>query len=87
MTLFPAEPVRARLRALAADEHASVVDLARRLGIDRRTVQRVFTRDWLRSDAADRLAVALGHHPFEIWDSWFADIPALATQPTEEKCA
>ena len=86
MSLYPAAPVRARLRALAVAEHASVVDLARHLGIDRRTVQRVFTRDWLRSDAADRLAIALGSHPFEIWDSWFSDVPP-ALPITEERTA
>jgi lambda repressor-like predicted transcriptional regulator len=33
----------------------------------------VLSRDRLRSDAADRIAVVLGRHPSELWPEWFAD--------------
>jgi lambda repressor-like predicted transcriptional regulator len=49
----------------------SLVELASQIGLDRRTVQRVATRTWIRRDAADRLAIALGRHPSEIWLNWF----------------
>jgi plasmid maintenance system antidote protein VapI len=46
-------------------------DLAARIGVDRRTLQRLVSRRRLRSDAADRIAIAFGRHPFEIWPEWF----------------
>jgi lambda repressor-like predicted transcriptional regulator len=49
----------------------SVVELAEDLRVDRRTLQRVLRRRWVRSDTADRMAVALGRHPCELWPEWF----------------
>ena len=72
LTYFPAEPARRALRRLAADRDISIVDIALAAGIDRCTLQRLFTRDRLRYDAADNIAVALGHHPCELWPEWFA---------------
>jgi lambda repressor-like predicted transcriptional regulator len=45
--------------------------LARATGIDRRTFERLRHRQRIRSDSADRIAVALGRHPSEIWPEWF----------------
>ncbi|MGH3264465.1 MAG: hypothetical protein ACRDNS_20995 [Trebonia sp.] len=39
--------------------------------IDRRTLQRLLVRRAVRSDTADRIAIALGRHPSEIWSQWF----------------
>jgi lambda repressor-like predicted transcriptional regulator len=50
---------------------ASVDDIALRTGLDRSTVRRQFTRDRLRADAADHIAVALGLHPSQLWPDWF----------------
>lgn len=47
--------------------------LAEVLRVDRSTLYRVLSRDRLRSDTADRIAVALGRHPFELWPEWFRD--------------
>lgn len=69
---FPAEPARRALRALLADTQASIVATAGAIGVDPTTLHRLFTRDLIRYDAADRVAVALGHHPSELWPEWFA---------------
>jgi hypothetical protein len=66
---FPAGPALAVLDKMRVD--TTTTGLADQLGLDRRTVQRLATRRRLRSDAADRIAVALGRHPCEIWPDWF----------------
>lgn len=68
---FPAEPARLALRSLLADTQASLVATARAIGVDPATLHRLFTRDLIRHDAADHIAVALGHHPSEFWPEWF----------------
>ena len=68
---FPAEPARRALRRLAADRNSTVIDIAAAAGIDRCTLQRIYTRDRLRYDAADNIAVALGYHPCQLWPDWF----------------
>ncbi|MDQ1747478.1 MAG: Winged helix-turn-helix DNA-binding [Frankiaceae bacterium] len=68
---FPAEPARRALRRLAAERDNTIVDIAMAAGIDRCTLQRLFTRDRLRYDAADNIAVALGYHPCQLWPEWF----------------
>lgn len=69
---FSAEPARRALRQLATDKDNTIVDIALAAGIDRCTVQRIFTRDRLRYDAADNVAVALGYHPCQLWPEWFS---------------
>jgi lambda repressor-like predicted transcriptional regulator len=66
---FPTEPALAVLDKMFVD--TTTTDRAVQLGLDRRTVQRLATRSRLRSDAADRIAIALGRHPCEIWPEWF----------------
>jgi lambda repressor-like predicted transcriptional regulator len=73
-TYFPAEPARRALRQLAAETDDSVCTIAENIGVDRSTVLRLFTRDRLRWDAADHIAVALGYHPCQLWPEWFDDI-------------
>lgn len=68
---FAAEPLRRRIRLLCRAEGTSLEEVAQRLKVDRSTLVRVFTRERLRADAADRLAVALGSHPCELWPEWF----------------
>jgi lambda repressor-like predicted transcriptional regulator len=75
---FPAEPARRALRRLAADRDNTIVDIAMAAGIDRCTLQRLFTRDRLRYDAADNIAIALGYHPCQLWLEWF---PPIETRP------
>jgi lambda repressor-like predicted transcriptional regulator len=70
--LLPTEPVVAAIGSLLATH--STTHLARTLSLDRRTLQRLSTRPYIRRDAADRLAVALGRHPSEIWVEWFEPV-------------
>jgi lambda repressor-like predicted transcriptional regulator len=46
--------------------------LAEELRIDRRTLQRVLAKRCVRSDTADRISIALGRHPGELWPEWFS---------------
>ncbi len=75
-TYFPAEPARRALRRLAKDRDLSICALADNVGVDRDALHRLFTRDRLRCDAADRIAVALGYHPCQLWPEWF-DFPEV----------
>jgi lambda repressor-like predicted transcriptional regulator len=68
---FPSSGLR-RLVALERARGVSLSQLCLQRGIDRRTLQRAIERRWLRSDAADELAVRLGRHPSEIWPDWYA---------------
>ena len=71
MSSYPAQPARAAATRLARSRDLSVTELASHVGLDRSTLQRLFTRDRLRYDAADTIAVALGRHPSELWPDWF----------------
>jgi lambda repressor-like predicted transcriptional regulator len=64
--------VLSRLQERAARAGISVTELCAVLGLPRRTMHRVLRSDRMRWDTADRMAVALGHHPSEIWPDWFA---------------
>jgi lambda repressor-like predicted transcriptional regulator len=77
-TYFPAEPARRALRRLAAETDSTVCALADNLGVDRSTIQRLFSRDRLRWDAADHIAVALGCHPCQVWPEWFDGLEAAS---------
>jgi lambda repressor-like predicted transcriptional regulator len=68
---FPAAPALRLLTARAEDDRVSLTELAQRIRLPRRTLHRVLASSRLRWDTADRVAVALGRHPFEIWPSWF----------------
>jgi hypothetical protein len=68
---FPAEPAWRALHRRARARRISIVELAAVVGLDRRTIQRLAARRRLRTDAADRLAVALGRHGWELWPTWF----------------
>lgn len=66
---LPAEPLIAAL-----DSHRTtraLRSITEVTGIDRRTFERLRHRRRIRSDSADRIAVALGRHPSEIWPEWF----------------
>jgi lambda repressor-like predicted transcriptional regulator len=74
-----AAPAR-RLLARAADVHdGDLSALAAVLRLDRSTLHRLLSRERLRYDAADHIAVSLGRHPSELWPDWFptADEPAV----------
>lgn len=70
-TYYPAGPARARLRAHADDSGQSLPDLADALGLPLRTLNRVLGATRIRWNTADRVAVALGSHPSELWPDWF----------------
>jgi lambda repressor-like predicted transcriptional regulator len=70
------------VRSLAARRQVSLAEVAVLLRLDPRTVERVLARPRLRSDTADTLAVALGHHPCELWPEWFGDLPVAQREPS-----
>jgi lambda repressor-like predicted transcriptional regulator len=69
--VFDTAPARTLLLARAQDRQLSLHDLADTLRLPPRTLARVLTRTQLRWDTADRIAIALGHHPSELWPSWY----------------
>lgn len=68
---FPAAPALRLLRARADRDNVPLTELGQRLRLPRRTLHRVLASSNVRWDTADRLAVALGRHPSEIWPGWF----------------
>ena len=70
---FPAAPARRLLARVVADHDGNLTAAALALRVDRSTLHRLLSRDRLRSDSADRIAVTLGRHPSELWPEWFAD--------------
>jgi len=72
---FAADPARARLETAARNRGLAIVALSVELGIPRRTVCRILAGSRIRWTTADRVAVALGHHPSELWPEWFAATP------------
>ncbi|MDX6287689.1 MAG: Winged helix-turn-helix DNA-binding [Frankiales bacterium] len=82
MTAGPAyyenAPARAALAARAADTGLPLTELAPVLGLPLRTLHRVLGGVRLRWDTADRIAVALGYHPCELWPEWFN--PTIQTE-------
>ena len=72
---FPAAPARRLLARVVSDHDGNLTAASAVLQIDRSTLHQLLTRDWLRSDAADRIAVTLGRHPSELWPEWFAAEP------------
>lgn len=71
-TYFPCEPVRTALQRFHSED-VNLGFLAEVLRVDRSTLYRVLSRDRLRYDTADRIAVALRRHPYELWPEWFSD--------------
>jgi lambda repressor-like predicted transcriptional regulator len=76
VTTFPAEPARQLLLARADLHNLTLTEVGDILGLPRRSLHRLLASSRLRWDAADRVAVALGHHPSELWPTWFDSQPA-----------
>ena len=70
---FPAATARRLLARVISDCDGNLTAASAALQVDRSTLHRLLSRDRLRSDAADRIAVTLGRHPRELWPDWFAD--------------
>ena len=70
---FPVQPARALLLERCAEQHLTVSELALILRLPRRTLHRVLASNTLRWDTADRIAVALGYHPYEPGPTWYDD--------------
>lgn len=68
---FSSQPVRDYVAAQRR-RGATLRQLNRAGSIDVRTLQRALSRTRLRADAADRVAVALGLHPSQLWQDWFS---------------
>ena len=67
----PSEPARLLLRARAELNDVPMTEVGDVLGLPRRTLHRLLASSQLRWDTADRVAVALGQHPSELWPDWF----------------
>ena len=78
---FDAAPARARLLVAARSRGLPLTHLADDLRLPRRTLYRVLAGERIRWTTADRVAVALGHHPAELWPEWFSAEPARAKEP------
>ncbi|HVB27481.1 MAG TPA: helix-turn-helix domain-containing protein [Mycobacteriales bacterium] len=81
---FPAEPARLRLLVRLRTTGLTTVALAAELGLPRLTLVRVLAGQALHWDTADRVAVALGAHPVELWPQWFALQPAADLTDTRK---
>jgi lambda repressor-like predicted transcriptional regulator len=68
---FSAGPARGLLLARARQAQTPLSELALAIGLPKRTLHRVLASPRLRWDIADRVAIALGHHPCELWPDWF----------------
>ena len=80
---YPTEPARQLLHAHAARHDVPLTEVGDVLGLPRRTLYRALTGPRLRWDAADRIAIALGKHPSELWPTWFEPVTtATSITPT-----
>ena len=70
---FPAAPARRLVARVVADCDGNLTAASAAMQVDRSTLHRLLSRDRLRSDAADRIAVMLGRHHSKLWPEWFAD--------------
>jgi hypothetical protein len=57
--------------------YGNVSVLARALGMDRAQVARRRS-DGLPIESADRIAIAVGKHPAEVWPEWYHLLPDMA---------
>lgn len=73
--MLPSAPARRLVTLVWVDEGLTVTGLARRLRVNRRTLQRLFERDQISWVLADRIAVGCGYHPCQIWPQWFPSPP------------
>lgn len=71
---YPAAPAQRLVLHRAEELNLSLTDLADVLRLPRRSLLRLLSQQQLRWDTADRIAVALGHHPGEIWPTWYDDL-------------
>ena len=72
MRRFSAQPVRDYVTEQRR-RGAALPQLIRTGGVDARLLERALVRTSLRLDTADRVAVALGLHPSQLWPDWFAE--------------
>lgn len=63
-------PARRALTDYARERRLSLEELADVLHLDF-DVRALIDRRWLPWHLADQVAVALGHHPYELWPEWF----------------
>lgn len=73
-SFFPAGPAQLAVARLADNLQADATELGEVLRLDRSTLYRLMRRRRLRYDAADRIAIALGRHPSELWPDWFGQL-------------
>lgn len=83
-TGLPTAPARRALIEYARRRRLRLDELADVLHLDDLDVPGVVQGRRLPWPLADRIAVALGHHPYELWPEWFDDIDDADAQPAEQ---
>lgn len=73
---LPTAPARRALVEYARRRRLSMDQLSDVLHLDDIDVPALVERRWLPWHLADRVAVALGRHPCELWPEWFEGRPA-----------
>ncbi|MHB2022272.1 MAG: hypothetical protein ACYCO3_02915 [Mycobacteriales bacterium] len=71
MSAYPVAPAARALTSYARSRGLSVRELPATLGLPVSLIRQCFEGRWLRARSADRLACALGRHPYELWPEWF----------------
>lgn len=85
MRTFPTGPAAAALRRYARARQLTRPQLAAHLGLPDALIRHCFDRDRLGERNADRLACAMGCHPFELWPAWFAEVDAETGLPVSDR--
>lgn len=63
-------PLPLQAAFLRRRRESTMRQLSLNTGVDRRTWERTLRKTRIRVDTADRLSVALGYHPAQLWPDW-----------------
>ncbi|MHB8339558.1 MAG: hypothetical protein ACYDB7_00050 [Mycobacteriales bacterium] len=78
---FAAAPLQRLLAREMCRRHIGLEQLAGELHLSLRRLQHILGQRNLHAATADTLAIALGHHPGELWPEWFG-VPAVPRRST-----
>jgi lambda repressor-like predicted transcriptional regulator len=77
---FPTQALRDYLRMLVRTG-TPIERIAPELGLTEHHLTKLLRRPFMRDVTADRIAIALGMHPCQLWPEWFPPTPRQA-QPS-----
>ena len=78
---LPAGPARRALIEYARRGQLQLDEVADVLHLDDGDVPAVVHERRVPWPVADRIAIALGHHPYELWPEWFSDVDDADVPP------